>query len=1506
MCQPPPQATVCNKATTPCQTRLCHIFERQVQLTPTNTAIETVDGSTLSYQELNSAADQIRDALVNPVRSGGLGVKPGGLVAILVERGSPTVYAAMLGILKAGCAYLPMDVSFPDSRISFMIEDSGAAALLSSTSTRDIPGLCLPKLVASFVRSNVSLSPKWELSTKSKPLSMKQLCYIIYTSGTTGTPKGVLLSQENAIQYVNCLQDIFHLQATDRVFQGYSTAFDAAFGEVWMAFSSGARLVIASTETMQNLTDLPTFLQEKQITVLDTTPTNLQVMDASSSLPLIHTLIVGGEACPRFVVDRWQPGRRFFNMYGPTETTVSATIAELRKGQPVTIGNPLPGYIVSVRDEALQVVPNGAEGELCIGGPGVAIGYLNRPDKTAERFVTVNGDRLYRTGDLVLINEETKEIVFKGRADGQVKLRGYRVELEEIETAIAGSQGCAQVAVTVQLNKNDENLQELVAFISDSEETPFDVQQARDLVQKALPKYCLPQAFVRIASDAIPRSLVSGKVLRKELPHWTSLERIQSQDRITCKTVTPIATLSPTEIKLVGLFQEVLNDSQLDPTDNLFDLGLTSLGSAVIITRCRKDHGWDFLSMTDVYKHNTIRDLATCVDIVTSGTSSSTSSPEGFDTGVVVSTIPNLEAEMDSLACASKLSPGSETAPKPRQLWFYQPHPRFIRALQVIISCSVVTLDIRIGLEVATIFYWLFGGHVSLLLAAAPFAFSFFAYLQAFLVKKIIVGTFVEADLPMYSMVWLRWWVGHIFCQNQAYMPSSWIGIATSRTLGADIGQGVYLGMRKFPAEADLITIDDGASLMPEVILQPWTIEHGVLKLRRIHIGADSYIGERSLIQPATTVGRSVTVLPMTVLPRGAIPPGSCWEGSPGVQLSLEESQDSMLVQTLKENHGAATSCQMSVCTEILHELATGIVDSLSSLALFFPTAIAYACIPAFAEAWNSLGMLILLLTIPIFVYTGLVLHVFVLAAMKRLAGKMQPGCFNTSSFEFVRWQLGAQTMQRLLYGPARGLAETTFISPILKYGFGLNIEGSNVHVDTSIWPAPDMVHLSKESTVNGGAVIGSPVVHRGRVTLATTTLGIRCFLGNSSVVPQGSSLEDNTLLGVMSCAPQEMPEGTTWLGCPAFELANRSKQVDLEVGGLPTERSQWDSSESSCNEAACLEQVPVVAGPKKNASPVNYTFNPPPSMWCCRTTFNLVKVGIAPTLVLVHFTVYLWLFHVTKLQHTLDWNSPYRWLHQFELLLLSLSFPFSFFGSFIALRYILHLPCRKEPLTVPMYSPYIWLTDLSYELEIVINKALDIFNGSPVVVWIYRALGASIGHEVFLLDTLFMEYELTTIDDGAIITNAFLQTHLYEDRMYKTGRVNIGRNAMIGTNSTILYDTVIGEDASLGMQSVLLRGEQLAAKKRHFGIPSRLAKVVDMESEESSEDEARKRAMDLSERLQSEEGAVAKYQAHVEEMERRLAAARMGLVRARVRLQDALKVGSVDDTTKAVAYYDV
>ena len=390
-------------------------FEQTCDRRPHETAV-ICGSSQLTYQELDHRANRLAHFLISR------GVGKGNPVGILLERSLDT-YIALLGVLKAGAAFVPLDPSFPSDLVAFIAEDAGLRGLVTTSAFREkTRALPCPVLELNWAYEALSVQPETRPQVRVDPAS---LCYIIYTQDTTGQPKGVAVSHANIVNFLRVVTPIYRVTRYDRVYQGMSIAFDFCFKEIWPTWIAGATLVVGPTDSQRLGHGLTEFLVEHKITVLCCVPTLLATIE--SDVPSLRSLLIGGEACSAYLISRWsRPGLRMLNTYGPTETTVMATWCELFPNRPVTIGFPLPTYQIYILDSQLRLVEDGQSGEICIGGPGVAIGYLNRPDLTQERFVPnpILRDRemvplLYRTGDLGRITP-VGEIEYLGRIDAQV------------------------------------------------------------------------------------------------------------------------------------------------------------------------------------------------------------------------------------------------------------------------------------------------------------------------------------------------------------------------------------------------------------------------------------------------------------------------------------------------------------------------------------------------------------------------------------------------------------------------------------------------------------------------------------------------------------------------------------------------------------------------------------------------------------------------------------------------------------------------------------------------------------------------------------------------------------------------------------------------------------------------------------------------------------------------------------------------------------------------------
>lgn len=594
---------------------LHHLFEAQADRYPSAPAIDNSlgviqheCGAILSYGAVEARSNQLAHYLRRH------GVVGGGRVGLLLPR-SPELYIAILAILKAGGAYVPLDPEYPPDRIDYILSDGGIETIVTIEDLAQEKAIGLTNVVCVDLQAGkIALEPTARLDRQLIGTTERDLSYVIYTSGSTGRPKGVEIEHRSSTNYIRVVNEsLYHIQASDRVYQGFSIAFDASVEEVWCTFAAGATLVVGSVEQTRSGVDLAQFLTQQQVTVLSCVPTLLAMMEVE--VPTIRLLILGGEQCPQELVSRWcNPHRRVLNTYGPTEATVVSTYQECQPDRSITIGKALPTYYVYILDEDLQLCPPGVEGEIHIGGICLARGYVGRPDLTAEKFINLdtykaillergsaNGiipDRLYRTGDLGSWTADG-EIQFLGRIDGQVKLRGFRIELSEIESVIMQ---CVGVSAAVVAVKKVANIDRLIAYLVPNQSlAELDLAGIYETIRSRLPAYMVPTSLEVLGS--LP-TLPSGKVDRKSLPEPQNIG-------INFQGNNGRQSTNETESKIAFVWSEILgiNDISID-ADFFEELGGHSLLAATVISKLRESPQFQDLAVLDIYQHPTVAKLA--------------------------------------------------------------------------------------------------------------------------------------------------------------------------------------------------------------------------------------------------------------------------------------------------------------------------------------------------------------------------------------------------------------------------------------------------------------------------------------------------------------------------------------------------------------------------------------------------------------------------------------------------------------------------------------------------------------------------------------------------------------------------------------------------------------------------------------------------------------------------------------------------------------------------------
>jgi amino acid adenylation domain-containing protein len=569
-----------------------HLLEAQMEETPDAIAV-VFDKQQLTYRELNIRANQLAHHLQK------LGVVPDVLVGICVQR-SLEMIIALLGIFKAGGAYLPLDPSLPQERLNFMLKDAQVSVLLTQEK--------LLKHFEDFSNPIICIDEDWATITQHSQenptscVTFDNLAYVIYTSGSTGKPKGVLLQHRGVSNLAKAQIEIFNTQPSNRILQFASLSFDASIFEIVMALQTGATLYLANKESLLPGQPLLKLLREKAITHVTLPPAVLAVLP-TESLPALQTIICAGESCTDDIVKRWcNSEHRFFNAYGPTEATVWSTLAEISTiSEKPPIGRPIANTQIYILDKHLQPLPIGIPGELCIGGEGLAQGYLNRPELTTEKFILnpfndKKGARLYKTGDLARYRPDGN-IEFLGRIDNQVKIRGFRIELSEIETVLTQHQSVQKALVIAKENVSGDKY--LVAYIVPNVETGNLASLLRQLLKEKLPEYMMPKAFVLL--DFLPLT-ASGKVDR-----WALTELDSPTSRLIDKEF--IAPRTPTESTLAKIWAEVLNVERVGIHDNFFDLGGDSLLTVHLLKQIHKQFEGE-LPLSTLFLNPTIESLA--------------------------------------------------------------------------------------------------------------------------------------------------------------------------------------------------------------------------------------------------------------------------------------------------------------------------------------------------------------------------------------------------------------------------------------------------------------------------------------------------------------------------------------------------------------------------------------------------------------------------------------------------------------------------------------------------------------------------------------------------------------------------------------------------------------------------------------------------------------------------------------------------------------------------------
>lgn len=792
---------------------------------------------TISYAQLRDCSGHLARALHRVTGSGGG-------VAVLLPRTGGGLYVAQIAVLKSGSAYVCVDPAFPDQQVAEILRDSRARALVTDAEGAERAGRI--GYAGPVVRMDQP-APVMSGPLPSPP-APDSVAYVIYTSGTTGRPKGIMVAHRGISGLVRSDVEEFALQPGDRVAQGSSAAYDSSVEEIWMALSSGATVVVMDDATARLGPDLVDWLRDERITVLCPPPTLLRATGCENpqrELPELRLLYVGGEALPDDVAERWGPGRRLVNGYGPTECTVTCLRSDVVPGRPIAIGRPVPGMGAWALDENLEPVPDGVPGELCMGGAGLAVGYLGLPELTAAKFPAhPRLGRIYRTGDLVHRGPDG-QFSYHGRIDSQIKLRGYRIELEAIEAGLARFPGVREAACRVQGEGAGEVLAAHIVPADPAAPPPIDARKSH--LGATLPVYMVPSLCGIIAE--LPRS-AGGKLRRTDLPVLASAAR--GPQRAVRGPQTPV------EGNIAAAAQTVLHLPCLPLVQDDFftDIGGSSLQAAMLITRLRTDPVTASLTVRDLYECRTIRALA-C-----------RAGPPAAPTQLV--------APGRSLG-----SPAGVTLAQ--SAWLL---------VELLVAGPLAYLTTFVLLP------WISGyvGLVPLLLVlpllvlVARVLFALVPITVLVLAKKIFIGRYTPTRAPAWSGLFLRMWI----VQNVARIVPWGLIAGTEfqcialRALGARIGKRVHIhrGVDLHQGGWDLLEIGDDVTVSQDASLNLVLLEEGHVVVGPITLADGATLDIRAGMGPHTQMGHNSWLSALASLPPGfAIPDDELWDGVPALRV---------------------------------------------------------------------------------------------------------------------------------------------------------------------------------------------------------------------------------------------------------------------------------------------------------------------------------------------------------------------------------------------------------------------------------------------------------------------------------------------------------------------------------------------------------------------------------------------------------------------------------------------
>ena len=1065
--------------------------------------------SVLTYAGLAADVRAMADVLR------GAGIRPGDRVGVRMPSGTHALYIAILAVLSAGAAYVPVDLDDPDERADLVFGEADVAATLTADeglTVRRRPGR----------RIHPAGGPHDD--GRHDGPTLDDDAWIIFTSGSTGTPKGVAVTHRNAAAFVDAEARLFlqdrPLGPGDRVLAGLSVAFDASCEEMWLAWRHGACLVPAPRALVRSGMDLGPWLVKQRVSVVSTVPTLASLWPAEA-LDAVRLLIFGGEACPPDLAARVAvEGREVWNTYGPTEATVVACGARLDGEGPVRIGLPLDGWDLAVVGKDGEPVAEGEVGELVIGGVGLAR-YLD-PAKDAEKYApmpALGWERAYRSGDLVTLDR--RGLLFQGRADDQVKLGGRRIELGEVDAALQALPGVAGAAAAVR--KTAAGNQILVGYLALAPDADYDAGTASARLRESLPAALVPRLAV---VDTIP-TRTSGKVDRDALP-WP-LEGMTSEPAVA-------SHLTGTAEWVAQQWARILGASIAGLDDDFFAHGGGSLAAAQLVSVLRTRY--PEVTVADVYENPRLGGLVDTLEEFTPAVSSS---------GRVVKP---LRRRMQTAQWLLALPLAAVTGLR-WLLWLAVA----LNVLRAMVSRAAETLLLPDEAGNASIpgfgadpLRWL--PHTPwwllalgwLVLVSPPGRF-----LLAAGVARVVTRGVRPGNYPRGGKVHLRIWFAEAWASAvgaDGLLCAPWV-VHYARLLGATVARDVDL--HALPPVTGLLTLGRGCAVEPEVDLTGHWVDGDVLVVGRVRVGAGASVGARSTLGPGARVGQGAQVAAgSSVL--GSVPPGERWAGSP----ALFDGPARHDAPTGRPPRGRRWLPAFGLGAALfagLPLMAAAAGLAVAAAAADLPSTIAATARqgPAGGDAARAA-----LLWSPVAGLVAFTTYAVLVAVLVRLLSVRL-----TTGHHAVRSRVGWQAwaVERVmdeartwLFPLYAGLFTPVWLR-LLGARIGRGVEASTVLMLPSLTTVGDHAFLADDT------MVGSYELTGGWMRIDRAKVGKRAFLGNSGMAAPGRKVPKDSLVAVLSAAPKRAKRGTSWVGSPPVQMRRSAQAGDTSRTYAPPAR---------------------------------------------------------------------------------------------------------------------------------------------------------------------------------------------------------------------------------------------------------------------------------------------------------------------------------------------------------------